>query len=523
MASVVQTLIGDSSWTAPAGVKLISVTTTKYNKAQWNFQPAPVQSANDGSPGLVFLDLWGSAWGVGNNPFGNLGDGTVVSKSSPVPVLGGLTFKKLVGSLGFAIGTLGSQQTVPSGGLQPAGVSVAWGINTNGQLAVAADVIPRSSPVVMLGGFRFLQIYPGNNFSVNHNLALTEGGQALSWGVNVLGQLGDGTTVFKSSPVPVSGGFIFKKLCNFSGSQTSWGITNTNAWLGWGGNQLGILGVGDLLSRSTPVPVMGGTQFQDIQQDGNGTVYALDLSGQLWANGLGNLGQLGNGSVTAATSSPVPVSGGFKFVKFFASCASVYCLTADGTTYVFGYNGDGQLGTGDTLNRSTPVPMLGGLKFREWSGNGDPINFNFCAFGITTDNVGYSVGYGQSGILGNGGIASVSSPVPILGGYNFMQIVQVGSAPAFKTAYAVATTGDILAWGYNGNGQLGTGDVVSRSTPVPMLGGHRMQALPVVQTTQIQVVPGNAYNIWADDTYCTFGNYVIGFDRSDSVQIAYEQ
>ncbi len=88
------------------------------------------------------------------------------------------------------------------------------------------------------------------------------------------------------------------------------------------------------------------------------------------------------------------------------------------------------------------------------------------SFAISTTGVGY--GWGGNSISSGIGIgASVSSPVLIVGGLTWQQI----SSSIRSGGVGIATGGAAYAWGTNVRGQLGTGDVTTRSTPTAVLGG----------------------------------------------------
>lgn len=130
------------------------------------------------------------AWGA--NSYGQLGDNTTSSRSSPTIVTGSITDWNSV--------TAG---TFHSLGLRSTGVAYAWGFNGLGQLGDGLTT-NRSSPFIVVGGItNWSQMSAGGGY---HNLGLTTTGIAYSWGNNVSGQLGDNTTSNRSSPVSVVGG-----------------------------------------------------------------------------------------------------------------------------------------------------------------------------------------------------------------------------------------------------------------------------------------------------------------------------
>jgi alpha-tubulin suppressor-like RCC1 family protein len=292
------------------------------------------------------------AWGVNTN--GQLGDGSVVHKSSPVAVLGGLKFVKLIHTSGA-----NTQSAVI--GVTRAGVAYAWGMNTNGNLGTG-DVASKSSPVAVLGGITFSDVLGGAVSSRYFNVGLTTAGEAYSWGANTSGQLGLGDVVPRSSPVAVLGGLTFKQLVACEKSESVIGVTSAGVAYAWGDNSSGQLGVGDVNARSSPVAVLGGLTFSKLIAFRSVSM-GLTSDGTLYAWGLNANGQLGVGDTTNR-SSPVAVLGGLKFIDVafadgFTDIYSAYALAADGVMYSWGANANGTLGLGDVVPRSSPVAVLG--------------------------------------------------------------------------------------------------------------------------------------------------------------------
>jgi alpha-tubulin suppressor-like RCC1 family protein len=184
----------------------------------------------------------GTLWAWGNNSFGRLGDNTVVNKSSPVSVVGGFNWCQV---------SAGNYHSVA---IRNDGTAWTWGYNTCGRLG-DNTIIARSSPVSVVGGFTdWCQVSGGGN----HTIALRTNGTAWAWGLSCCGRLGDNSPFTnKSSPVSVVGGFT--DWCQVSGGNaSSLGLrTNGTAWA-WGCNQCGVLGDDTTINRSSPVLVAGG-------------------------------------------------------------------------------------------------------------------------------------------------------------------------------------------------------------------------------------------------------------------------
>jgi alpha-tubulin suppressor-like RCC1 family protein len=239
------------------------------------------------------LTSTGIAYAWGNNQYGRLGDGTTVSKSSPVTVVGGITNWSQVSA--------GSSHNL---GLTSTGIAYAWGAGTYGKLGTGTTA-SRLSPVTVVGGItNWSQLSAGNH----HSLGSTSTGIAYAWGNNQYGRLGDGTTTSRTSPVTVIG-----NITNWSqlvaGGNHSLGLTSTGVAYAWGNNSNGSLGDGTTTLRSSPVTVVGGiTNWSQLSAGFHSL--GLTATGIAYAWGSNSVGQLGDGTATAATSSPVTVVGG---------------------------------------------------------------------------------------------------------------------------------------------------------------------------------------------------------------------
>jgi alpha-tubulin suppressor-like RCC1 family protein len=160
------------------------------------FKSLPYGSWRGSQAFTAAVDVNGNIWSWGLNTGGVLGDNTIVAKSSPVMVVGGIVFTNVF---------ISTQQNTAYG-LDVNGNLWGWGSNSFGQLGVNVDptVTPSfSSPVQVAGSHKWLWMWPGQqNASVT---AIDTTGQVWTWGLNSLGQLGDGTTTSRSSPVMITG------------------------------------------------------------------------------------------------------------------------------------------------------------------------------------------------------------------------------------------------------------------------------------------------------------------------------
>jgi YD repeat-containing protein len=239
----------------------------------------------------VSLKSDGSVWAWGNNSVGQLGDGTTTNRTTPVPVTNL--------SSGVTAIAAGNGHNVA---LKSDGNAWAWGYNSNSQLGdgtftnrtIPVEVTVLSSDVaaVAAGGY--------------HTVALKSNGSVWAWGSIEMSQLGDGTTDDKNTPVPVSNLSSGVTAIAAGHFQTVALKSNGSAWA-WGYNGGGQLGDGTYTDRSTPVPVTGLLSGVIAIDTGSHHMAALKTDGSVWAWGLNNYGQLGDGT-TDSSATPVSVS-----------------------------------------------------------------------------------------------------------------------------------------------------------------------------------------------------------------------
>ncbi len=485
------------TWTAPATVSQARITAFR---------------AFDGGiterSGMV--DFFGNAYSWGVNANGQLGVGDVTPRSSPVAVLGGLQFDRTYGTTAAATASYAIANN---------GSAYAWGINTNGQLGVAADVVPRSSPVAVLGGLKFVHLHPRDASC----FGLTTNGLAYAWGINTNGQLGLGDVTPRSAPVAVLRGLTFARMTaasGASGSSAAVAIDRTGALYAWGINTNGNLGVGDVAARSSPVAVLGGLTFSSIRSAGISTRYfcvGLNSSGAAYAWGANTNSNLGVGDQTPR-SSPVAVLGGLTFGRLVTQEKSetVFGFNTSSALYSWGENTKGTLGVGDAINRSSPVAVVGGITFKNIR------LFKQSAFGITSDGTLYSWGDNTNGQLGLGDVAARSSPVAVLGGLKFSEVFFADGPTDVYSVYGVTTSGAVYSWGSNTNGTLGLGDVTPRSSPVAVLGAFSPNPVEDTTTIDITVTPSASYTVVTGPGLSSFGQFPIGKDVY-KVEIEYLQ
>jgi len=195
-----------------------------------------------------------------------------------------------------------------------------------------------------------------------HTCGVTAAGAAYCWGDNGFGQLGDGTTTSQSSPVLVQAppGVSFAAVT--AGRLHTCGVTPAGTAYCWGSNSVGQLGDGTMIDRSSPVPVPPptGVSFAAVTAGYSHTCGLATVAGAApYCWGGNGSGQLGDGTKTDQ-SSPVLVlaPAGVSFKAVTAGTAQTCGVTAAGVAYCWGANGSGQLGDGTTTDRLIPVRVV---------------------------------------------------------------------------------------------------------------------------------------------------------------------
>jgi alpha-tubulin suppressor-like RCC1 family protein len=416
--------------------------------------------------------LW--TWGPGNN--GRLGNAQTTDRSTPVTTFAGGTDWKQVSS--------GTSHTAA---IKTDGTLWTWGAGGNGRLGTN-DSTDRSTPVTTFaGGTDWKQVSAGGF----HTAAFKTDGTLWTWGAGNNGRLGTNDLTDRSTPVTTFAGGTDWKQVSIGYRHTAAVKTDGTLWT-WGLGSNGRLGTNDTTDRSTPVTTFaGGTDWKQVSS-GDEHIVALRDDGvnkELFVWGIGTSGQLG---ISNFDGNNVPnVLEGTDWKQVSAGILHASAIKTDGTLWTWGIGGNGILGTNDTTTRSTPVTTFaGGTDWKQVSSG------NSHTAAIKTDGTLWTWGVGTSGRLGTNDITpNRSTPVTTFaGGTDWKQVSSGNSHTA-----AIKTDGTLWTWGVGSNGELGTNDITTRSTPVTTFAGG---------TNWKQVSAGSNYTaaIKTDGTLWTWGS-----------------
>lgn len=295
-----------------------------------------------------------------------------------------------------------------------------------------------------------------------HSCAETNQGGVRCWGANNYGQLGDGTTVDKSAP-------RYFDILTGSPNQIVAGWEHTCALLQnggvrcWGLNSSGELGDGTNVQKNAPTSVSG-YEWSGVAQIAAGSAHtcALLTTGGVKCWGFNSYGQIGDGT-TADKNTPTYVSGLESGVAQIVAAGNHTCalLTAGGVK-CWGRNYSGQLGDGTNIDKNTPTSVSGldsGVAQLEGG------TFHTCAL-LTTGGV-MCWGDNYNGQLGDGTWVSKNLPTAVSALTSGVTQVVAGQVHTC----ALLTTGDVKCWGYNGDGEIGDGTTLKKNSPTAVTTG----------------------------------------------------
>jgi alpha-tubulin suppressor-like RCC1 family protein len=328
-------------------------------------------------------------------------------------------------------------------------------------------------------------------------------GPLLAWGLNEVGQLGTGDKSHYDSPVRVNVPFGLRAIGARSGN-SSVAVNASGRAYTWGSGQDGQLGNGAFDNHLRPVQVRLPRRVKlRAAREGFAFVVALTTTGKALTWGYGAQGQLGNGH-RANRNAPVYVSvpRGVRVTAVSACGACGIALTSDGRVLAWGDNSVGQLGNGKTGSTDVPVWVKLPKHTKVTSiaaGDGQ-------LFAVTSTGGLLAWGSDNEGQLGNrhtGGLSRVPVRVHLPRG---VKIASVSSG--MVQTLGLTTTGKVLAWGGNQSGQLGTGNKKNSNVPVyvhlPKIA--HIVAIAAGRYHGLALTRGGKILGWGDDSFGQLGD-----------------
>jgi alpha-tubulin suppressor-like RCC1 family protein len=334
-----------------------------------------------------------------------------------------------------------------------------------------------------------------------HTCALLINGGVKCWGENSLGELGDGTKVSRSIPESVVGldsGVIAIK----AGYHFSCAITENEGVKCWGQDAYGSLGNGILDKSSTvPVDVMGlrkDVVAIDVASFGYSACAVLkEGSVKCWGYNFHGLLGIGTSMDTAVPSIVQGLKNEYADVAIGRDHICV--LSKNGSVKCWGKNYFGELGDGTTINRMSPVEVMGLIN------NVKKIDAGFqysCILAFTGRVKCW--GTNEHGVLGIGYSDTYSStPVDVDRLESGILDISIG----VNHSCVLTSLGGVKCWGYNSHLQLGDGTSLTRELPIDVIGlSNRVQLISAGAFHTCAMTSDGKVFCWGNNEYGQLGN-----------------
>lgn len=324
-------------------------------------------------------------------------------------------------------------------------------------------------------------------------------GQAMVWGNNLYGQLGNGSSV-SIATLPT-----YANINNVESVGAGWShcaaVKKDGTLWTWGYNSSGQLGLSSTaLSVPQPTQVVGMSNVRSVAC-GHEHTLVLKQNGTVWSCGINGQGQLGNGGnnpsgtfmQVVGTTNVIQVAGGYTHSM---------ALKSDGTVWAWGGNSSGQLGNGSyaASNIAIQVPSLTDVIWIAAGGSH--------SMAVKNDGTVWVWGKNNFGQLGIGNTINQNTP---------QQIVSITGATAVAAGWehslVMKSDSTVLAFGRNTEGQLGIGNFVASNTPVQCLLPVGTKEISAGTYHNMAIGSDNLLRMWGNnyDGHCGIGtsqNYI---------------
>ena len=442
----------------------------------------------------------GVAHCVGDNAYGQVGDGTTTDRDAWRTVDSNHRFTSLTAGLYFTCG-IAAPTTTPSSN---AGKALCWGRNAYGQLGSGVDAgVNSSTPVLASADLTFKSLRAGED----HVCGVTTSGQLWCWGSNYYGKAGVAGETTITAPHRIGTASNWAGVaagaygtCAYT-VKTSRVPSTTSCW---GDRQT--VGNGTPVYANTPKKLPG-SGWLDVAAGGSSrcAIQGATLPGRLYCWGGNGYGEIGDNS-TEPRPSPYEVTTTGNWNEVEMGSGFTCGISGAGSLWCWGSNSNGQLGLGDTVSRLVPVQV--GVA-TDWTDLALGAN-SVC--GVRGSTSLWCWGSDDNGVVGNGAPSDIQdTPYEVFSvadGHTWKKV-------SFGGAHVCAldTAGALYCWGDNdgftgalGGGALGDGTTINADSPVRSVRGMLFSDVSAGTETTCGInLEGTTY-CWGSNMYGALGN-----------------
>lgn len=458
-----------------------------------------------------------AVWVWGYNGNGILGIGTTDTQSSPVQLAGSWDRINCTGYTTYGIKSDGSLWSWGTGdGVCQLGVNIksstspilvdnskTWTDVTSSGSAVLAPTATALTDEVGNNVYAWGAVTTSANYLVNPTYYTIYNSKFTTRSSPV--QYVSQTNKFKQIALGYSDPFTY------SDPTFSSGITFGKNLYTWGVNNYGQLGDGTTQSRSSPV-LVSSNQYEYLAL-GNDRMYAIKADGTLWAWGYNYSGALGDGTSSTSRSSPVQCGALSNFTSVATGFYGTLATTDTNYVYAMGLNDQGIFGNGASIAATYSTPTLVGTDVTK------VFIRDRTSFFIKTNGSLWSSGLnavsGAGKMLGWSSASYATTAGQVVGTYSYPW---VKVAPGYSHVIGLTSDGSLWGWGTNSSGQLGTAVAVGGGVSTPVLITTGVTDIEAGSSVSYFVKNGALYGL-GTNTYGQLGVNTLGGSYSSPVLI----
>ena len=299
-----------------------------------------------------------------------------------------------------------------------------------------------------------------------YTMAIKSDGTLWGWGANNFGQIGDGTTVDRPTPVQVGSDTHWSKV--YAKFSHTIGIKDDGTLWAWGYNRYGQLGDGTIADKHEPRQEPSKSTNWTMAAIGYYHTVALKNDGSLWASGRNNYGQLGDNTIVDKHVFTKIANPADKWTAVAAGYYHSLAIKDDKTLWAWGHNNYGQLGDNTTADKHVPTQENAGDK--DWAFVAAGYNHSLA---LKDDGSLFGWGINNYAQIGDGSRTNRHIPTQEASAATDWVEIDGGNSQSV----ARKSDGTLWAWGYNNYGQIGENIVTYKYAPERLDDQEYMQVI----------------------------------------------